>query len=397
MTMKDEKLKVLVLGGCGIQGRTVLYDLAADPDIDEIICADLRFDQLEKIRPFADMDKIITQAVDARQKDQLIELYAKVDIVIDLLPKDFKEAVYEAALEAKVDIVNTNYAHDTRELDQRAKQAGIAIMPECGLDPGIDLVIYGDASRRFDQLNLINSYCGGFPEKKACTNPLNYKVSWIWRGVLSSIMREGRIIKNSEVIDIPGMNQHDEAFVHPVDFPGLGCLEAIPNGDAVAFTDLLEVTSTITETGRYSLRWPGWSDFWRPLKELGFLSDAPVEGLAGTPSPMDFLDKFLGPKLGYRDNEKDLVAMLNVFEGIKEGKKTRMTSTMLIERDLDTGIMGMSKGVGYTAAIVARMIAKGEIREKGVLSPLHHIPVAPFMGRLKDRGIQINEEITVLE
>lgn len=395
--MKEGKMKVLVLGGCGIQGRTVLYDLAADSDIDEIICADIRFEGLDKISPFMDMGKITTCVVDASKKEQLIGLYKKVDIVIDLLPNEFRDTVYEAALEAKKDIVNTNYAYETRQLNTRAKQAGIAIMPECGLDPGIDLVIYGDAARRFDQLHVINSYCGGFPEKKACTNPLNYKQSWIWRGVLNSTMRDGRVIKNGKTIDIPAMNQHDDTFVHVVDFPGLGGLEAIPNGDAVTFTDLLGVTDTIVETGRYSLRWPGWSDLWRPLKQLGFLSHAPVDGLTGTPSPIDFLDKFLGPQLEYQEDEKDLVAMINVFEGVKKGKKTRLTSTMLIERDLDTGIMAMSKGVGYTAAIVARMIVKGEIKEKGVLSPLYHVPMASLTGGLKDRGIQISEVTTVLE
>jgi saccharopine dehydrogenase-like NADP-dependent oxidoreductase len=70
---------------------------------------------------------------------------------------------------------------------------------------------------------------------------------------------------------------------------------------------------------------------------------------------------------------------------------------MLIERDLDTGILAMSKGVGYTAAIVAGMIARGDIKEKGVLSPIKHIPVQKFMDSLKKRGIKIKEEITVLE
>jgi saccharopine dehydrogenase-like NADP-dependent oxidoreductase len=210
-------------------------------------------------------------------------------------------------------------------------------------------------------------------------------------------MRKGRIIRNGEIIDIPAMNQHDERFLHTIEFPGLGPLEAIPNGDAVTFTDFLGVTGTIVETGRYSLRWPGWSAFWRPLKQLGFLSDEPVKGLAGTVSPIDFLDKFLGPQLEYQKDEKDLVTMVNIFEGLMAGKKTRVTSTMLIERDLETGITAMSKGVGYTAAITARMIARGDIKEKGVLSPLHHIPVAPLMAGLKDRGIQINEETIVLE
>ncbi|MCM2285238.1 MAG: saccharopine dehydrogenase NADP-binding domain-containing protein [Desulfobacula sp.] len=389
-------MKILVLGGCGTQGRTALYDLAGDQNVSQVICADIRFDELEKIRPFTDMSKISTVEMDARNKAALVDLYRKVDVVIDLLPKDFKQSVNQAALEAKVSVVNTNYAHHLEGLDEQAKKAGIAIMPECGLDPGIDLVIYGDAKNRFDEIHVINSYCGGFPEKKACTNPLNYKVSWIWKGVLSSTMRDARIIRDKKIIEIPAMNQHDEANIHAIDFPGLGELEAIPNGDAVYFTDLMGLTDTIRETGRYSLRWPGWSAFWRPLKQLGFLGETEVKGLPCPVTPVDFLDKLLGPQLEYGKDEKDLTVMINVFEGIKDKKKTRFTSSMLIERDLDTGILAMSKGVGYTAAIVARMMVNGEITEKGVLSPTKHIPVQKFMDSLKKRGIQIKEETIVL-
>ncbi|MBC2704442.1 saccharopine dehydrogenase C-terminal domain-containing protein [Desulfobacula sp.] len=390
-------MKILVLGGCGIQGRTALCDLASDSHVSQIICADIRFDELSKISDFMDMEKITTARIDAQNRSDLLNLYKKVDVVIDLLPKDFKTHVNEAALEAKVPVVNTNYMYDTKVLDKAAKEAGIAIMPECGLDPGIDLVIYGDAQTRFDSLSSIKSYCGGFPERKACTNPMNYKLSWIWRGVLSSTMRDGRIIKDRQIIAIPSARQHDESFVHEIEFPDLGTLEAIPNGDAVFFTDRMGLTKTIVNTGRYSLRWPGWSAFWRPLKALGFLSEDPVKGLDGTVSPMDFMDKHLGPQLAYQDDEKDLVAMINIFEGIKDNKKIRFTSSMLIERDLETGIMAMSKGVGYTAAIAARMIVRGDIKEKGVLSPMNHIPVEKFMNELKKRGIQIKEETTILE
>ena len=389
-------MKILVLGGCGVQGRTALYDLASDPDISEIICADIQFDELSKIEDFTDMGKITTAKIDAQNKSDLLGLYRKVDLVIDLLPKEFKSHVNEMALEAKIHVVNTNYMYKTKDMDKKAKQAGIAIMPECGLDPGIDLVIYADAKSRFESLSVINSYCGGFPEKKACTNPLNYKLSWIWRGVLSSTSRDGKIIKDGQIIEIPFARQHDKSFVHEIEFPNLGTLEAIPNGDAVFFTDRMGLTKKIVNTGRYSLRWPGWSAFWRPLKELDFLSKDPVKGIDGKMSPMDFMEKHLGPKLVYQDDEKDLVAMINIFEGKKDNKKMRFTSSMLIERDLETGIMAMSKGVAYTACIVAKMIVKGEIKEKGVLSPINHIPVAPFMERLKKRGIVISEKMEEL-
>jgi saccharopine dehydrogenase-like NADP-dependent oxidoreductase len=386
-------MKILVLGGCGIQGRTALYDLASDTHVSEIICADIRFDELSKIRDFTDMGKITTAEIDAQNRSDLLDLYQKVDVVIDLLPKDFKTHVIDAALEVKVPVVNTNYMYQTKILDKKAKEAGITIMPECGLDPGIDFVIYRDAKSRFDSLSVINSYCGGFPEKKACTNPLNYKLSWIWRGVLSSTMRDAKIIKDRQVIEIPSARQHDESFVHEIMFPDLGTLEAIPNGDAVFFTDRMGLTQTIVNTGRYSLRWPGWSAFWRPLKELGFLSEEPIKGLDGRISPMDFMEKHLGPQLAYQDDEKDLIAMINIFEGKKDNKKMRFTSSMVIERDLETGIMAMSKGVAYTACIVAKMIARGEIKDKGVLSPITHIPVALFMERLKKRGIVITERM----
>ena len=104
----------------------------------------------------------------------------------------------------------------------------------------------------------------------------------------------------------------------------------------------------------------------------------------------------MGPQLQYKKNEKDLVAMLNIFQGIAQGKKLSLTARLLIERDLDTGLMAMSKGVGFTASIVALMIARGEITEKGVLAPAVHVPYQPFMDRLAERGIIIEEEKEVL-
>jgi saccharopine dehydrogenase-like NADP-dependent oxidoreductase len=128
-------------------------------------------------------------------------------------------------------------------------------------------------------LTGIKSYCGGFPEKSACTNPLNYKTSWIWRGVLSSTKRDSTFIVDGKRINIPGARQHDAANIHSVEFPGLGTLEAIPNGNAAFFTDRMGIADTIVNTGRYSLRWPGWAAIWRPLKDLGFLDETPVPGL----------------------------------------------------------------------------------------------------------------------
>ena len=202
-------MRVLVLGGCGIQGKTAVFDLAGTTDVKQVICADVNLEGIKEMSDFIDMSKIRTESLDAADSESLDRLFRQADVVIDLLPRQFLETVCQAAIRAGVSVVNTNYAYPVAHLNEKARSAGVAIMPECGLDPGIDLVLYGEARRRFDELNVINSYCGGFPERAACDNPLNYKVSWVFEGVLASTKRNSRFVREGAVIDIPGAHQHD--------------------------------------------------------------------------------------------------------------------------------------------------------------------------------------------
>ena len=300
------------------------------------------------------------------------------------------------AIDAKVPLVSTNYAHPLRKLHQQAVDAGVSLMPECGLDPGIDLVLFGHGVKQFDRLTALHSYCGGFPEKSACNNPLNYKVTWNWDMVLTSSKRESTFIKNGQKIVIPASEQHSEDNVSQIHFPGLGNLEAVPNGDAAVYMDMLGITDSIEETTRYALRWPGWSAFWRPLKKLGFLSDDVLDIAGCEATPHQFVSALIGPQIQYADNEKDIVAMQNVFEGIKGGVSKRLTMNLLIERDLQSGLFAMNKGVGYPASIVAQMLATGEISTPGLLSPTIDIPAEKFISELSARGIKIDREEQIL-
>ena len=389
-------MKVLVLGGCGSQGRAALYDLARNVSVDHITCADIQPDRVDSF-DFVDKAKIDIVRIDANDSNTLAsEMDEKFDVVIDFLPPQFIRTVAEAAIKSGVHLVNTNYAYDILDLDQAAKEKGIAIIPECGLDPGIDLVLYNYSLRHFDQVFKLNSYCGGIPEKAACDNPLKYKISWNIRAVLQSQKRDATLIADSEVIHIPAKDQHDNAFIHHIEFPGLGTLEAIPNGNAVHYAKLLKIADTLCETGRYALRWPGWCAFWDPLKKLGFLSDAPIEGLPYEVSPLEIIAKLLEAQLQYDDSEKDLSVMLHRVEGLREGRQQILTCSLLIERDLMTGLMAMSMGVAYAACIAAEMIVRGDITRKGVLSPATDVPCDLFMEQLNKRGIKVNETIEQL-
>jgi len=386
-------MKVAVLGGMGLQGKAALVDLARSKDVTEIICADLEPNALGKMANFLDVGRVTPVKIDASSKDSLVSVLRQdVDVAIDLLPFPLMPNAFDAAIEAGVALVSTNYANTVRHLHDRAVEAGVSLMPECGLDPGIDLIIFGHCVTQFDEVYVLNSYCGGFPETKACDNPLNYKVTWNWDMVLGSQNRESVFIKDGRRLTVPASDQHENAMIHQIDFPGLGKLEAIPNGDAVFYTDLLGVTDTIQETSRYALRWPGWCAFWAPLKKLGFLSDNPVDGLSCKVSPRQFLVKLMGPQLQYRDDERDIVVMHNVFKGVKDGRKKSIVTNLIIERDLETGLFAMNQGVGYPVSIVAKMIGSGLITKKGILSPAIDIPYEAIMEQLGLRGITIDEK-----
>ncbi|MGD9013397.1 MAG: saccharopine dehydrogenase C-terminal domain-containing protein, partial [Desulfobacterales bacterium] len=327
-------MKMLVLGGCGIQGRAALYDLSRNESVVHITCADIQPDIVDSF-DFIDKAKIQSVRVDANDPKALASKMAeKFDVVLDFLPPQCVRTVAEAAIKSGVHLVNTNYAYDILDLHQAAKEKGIAIIPECGLDPGIDLIICNYGLKYFDEVSKLNSYCGGIPEKTACDNPLKYKISWNISAALKSQVRDATLIADAEIICIPAKDQHENAFIHTIEFPELGTLEAIPNGDAVRYAKLMKIADTLRETGRYALRWPGWCAFWAPLKKFGFLSDAPIKGLPGRMSPLEMVAKLLEPQLQYKDNEKDLCVMVNKVEGVKEGKQQRLTCSLMIERDL---------------------------------------------------------------
>jgi saccharopine dehydrogenase-like NADP-dependent oxidoreductase len=386
-------MNVLILGGCGIQGRAALYDLSRNVSVDHVTCADIQPELIDSF-DFIDKAKIQIDRIDANDRNALASKMAeKFDVVLDFLPPQCIRTVAEAAIRSGVHLVNTNYAYDILDLHQEAKEKGIAIIPECGLDPGIDLVLYKYSLKYFDEVISLNSYCGGIPEKAACDNPLNYKISWNLSAVLKSQVRDARLIADAEIICIPAKDQHENAFIHQIEFPGLGTLEAIPNGDALRYAKLLKIETGLSETGRYTLRWPGWCSFWAPLKKFGFLSDEPVKGVPGSVSPLEMVVKLLQPQLQYNAGEKDLCVMVNKVEGIRKGKQRILTYSLLIERDLSTGLMAMSMGVAYPACIAAEMIVKGNITRKGVLSPATDVPCDLFMDQLNKRGINVNEMI----
>jgi saccharopine dehydrogenase-like NADP-dependent oxidoreductase len=204
-------------------------------------------------------------------------------------------------------------------------------------------------------------------------------------------------MKDGRIIDIPAKDIHSEQWVETIDFPGLGPLELIPNGDAIIFADYLGLSKTLRSTTRCSLRWPGHSAIWKKLIDLDFLSDEPIRGLPVEITPHQFMVNHLEPRLQYREEEQDMVVMRNIIAGRKGGKRMKITYDMLDLRDLETGLFAMNRTVGYTASIVAQMIVNGEIKGRGLLTPIRDIPYKRFLAEISKRGIRIKEKMEIEE
>ncbi|WP_077302524.1 saccharopine dehydrogenase family protein [Virgibacillus pantothenticus] len=387
-------MKVIVLGGSGLQGRAALQDLGKSDDVTEIVCADVNFAGVNQFRDHLAIQKMFYRKVDITSEQNVASLFREgADVVIDLLPKQFNDTIAKAAVEFGIPMVNCSYANGiSKETYEKALENQVTIMPEAGLDPGIDLVLCGYGVSQLDEVHELYSYCGGIPEPEASYNPLRYKISWNFNSTLMSYQRKACMLRGRKVIDIPASHQHDQEWVENITIGELSDLETIPNGDAIQFASLLGIEKELINTERRTIRWAGHASFWRSMVQLGFLTTDPVPGFDCDVTPYEFLLKHLEPRLQYKTNEKDLVLMKNIIRGKKNGKSVELIYEMVDERDLETGLFAMNKTVGYTASIVAQMVGNKTITKPGVLSPTTDIPYEMFIKAIEKRGITINEQ-----
>jgi saccharopine dehydrogenase-like NADP-dependent oxidoreductase len=393
----ESGMKVLLLG-VGMQGKAALHDLVKSDEVEGVIAADQDIAGLKAhVASRGYGAKVQCERVDATRTEDVDQLMAQcMDVAIDLLPVPFNPSVATAAVRHGIHLVNASYTvPEVEALASEAKAKGLTILPEFGMDPGIDLVLLGAAVRSLDRIEEITTYGAGFPEWEAADNPINYKVTWTFDGVLKSYLRAGRVIRDGQIVEFPASEMFNPEHLHELRIEGLGRLEAFPNGDALKYADLLGIErSGLRNMGRYVLRWPGHSAFWKALVDLHLLDPEPVivDGVAV--DRMRFLAAAIEPHIQYRDNERDVVVVRIDVKGKKDGRKQRAVYQVIDRRDLDTGFSAMSRTVGYTASIGAMMIGTGQITRRGVLSPLSDVPFEPFAEELKKRDIQVTSAFT---
>jgi saccharopine dehydrogenase-like NADP-dependent oxidoreductase len=383
-------MKVLLLG-FGLQGRAVAHDLEQNPGLDRVLAADVHPEAAGRYVERAGLTKTSVATLDAGVSGDTERLIRSsgADIVISMLPPALAVPTARAALSAGVSYVSSNYTRDLTALDGEAREKGVALLPEMGMDPGIDLLLCSLAIAELDQVHELSSYGAGLPELACADNPLRYKVTWSFEGVLAAYTRSARFLRAGEETVIPGDQLFREENVETLDLPGVGRVEAYANGDAVRYVELFGLDDTLRDMKRLAFRWPGHCQLWRPLVELGLLDDRPVQ-LGGEPlSPRRFLARHLEPRLQFRDNERDIAALVARARGTRGGERREVVHALVDHRDLSTGLFAMNRTVGFTASIAAQMILSGEISAVGVLSPTRDVPARRVLAELEKRGMEL--------
>ncbi len=386
-------MKALLLG-VGMQGKAALFDWVKHGTFDEIVAADADIDGLATyIREMGFEKKVKARPVDVNDNaslDALLE--SRPNVVLDLLPAVFSEKVASKVISAGLNLVNTCFVRPGIEtLDATARENGVALLPEFGVDPGIDLMLLGEVVSKLDDVTEIRSYGAGIPEPslKNC-NPIRYKATWTLEGVLGAYNREARQVNQGREEIVPADALFHPSNVHHVDIDGIGTLEAYPNSDATSLATHTNLSiEKLTHLGCYTMRWPGHAAFWKPLVELGLLRDEPVEIGGSQISKKAFLARALAPSVTLQPDERDMVIIRVEATGIRDSEQTKVAGQLIDYRDLQTGFTAMSRTVGFTAAIGATLVASGRIAKNGLLSPVRDVPFETMKNELKKRGIAL--------
>ncbi|KAI9193475.1 Saccharopine dehydrogenase-domain-containing protein [Polychytrium aggregatum] len=244
-----------------------------------------------------------TQSVDVKNQAQLQDLVSKHDIVVSLIPATMHIPVAESCIAQKKHMVTASYiSPDMEKLHERAKAAGVSILNEIGLDPGIDhltaMRTIHEVQAAGGRVSSFVSWCGGLPAPEASNNPLGYKFSWSPRGVLLAGLNSAKFKMNGKMHEIPGSHLLKSAM--NVDMYRGFALEGVPNRDSLKYTSLYELgdLNKLDTMFRGTLRYKGYGELMSCFKDLGLFETAPSKLASQGTSWQELMNSLLGISKG---------------------------------------------------------------------------------------------------
>ena len=438
--------KVLVLGA-GLVTRPHVRYLLDVPDF-EVTVASRTVSKAQALITGHPRGRAV--ALDVSDEGALEKLIGQTDLAVSMLPYAFHPVVAALCVKHKKHMVTTSYVKEAmQDLDDQAREAGVILLNEIGVDPGIDhmsaMKVIHQVEGKGGKIASFVSWTGGLPAPEASDNPFGYKFSWSPKGVLLAGKNPARFQKSGKLVEIPG----EELFDHywPVQVEGLGEFEGYPNRDSMPYT----VTYGIQPTDwmfRGTLRNVGWCATLKKLVEAGFFDDTvledapatlrdftaqvldispeadfpqvlaeqwgmchdskPITDMAwlglfsddpipeGNTSPIDIMTVQMQSKMAYRPGERDMIIMQHEFVAEYPDRREAITATM-IDYGIPRGDTSMARTVGLPAAIAVRLILQGEFAGlTGVHVPVIPEIYEPVLAELAELGIGLTEKVAVL-
>ena len=375
-------MKVLVLG-CGMMGAAIALDMVKSDEVSKVVVADHDSTKAKNVVAQLKSDKVSSRLTDVRDIQPTKKLMKGFDVAVCALPEGLNVFPSRAAIGAGVHLVDLAYGQELAKLDAAAKRAGVTILVDCGVAPGITNILAAYGASLMDEVDDIEIVCGGLPQKPV--PPLRYRIVWSTWGLVNMYCGKARIVRDGKVVEVDAMSD-----LEIIRFPGFGKLEAFTTDglSTLLVTMKGKVKNMVEKTARY----PGHAEKILAMRDSGLFSTEPVEigGMKVVPRKVAVavLDKAL--RIG---DEKDVTVLRVDVVGKKDAKGVRRSFVMVDRFDEEQGVTSMARTTGYTAAIVARMVARGEIDERGVVPPETAVVKVfkRFRSELEDRGIVVKE------
>jgi lysine 6-dehydrogenase len=379
-------MRFLVLGA-GAMGRAVALDLARSVGVEEVVLADNDAIRLGEAIEFVGSPIVHRSALDVCDHEAVVEVMGRCDVAISCVPYRFNHALATAAIEAGCSLCdlggNTDIVRKELVLDPKARTAGVTVVPDCGLAPGLATVLAADAMSRFDEVEELHIRVGGLPVEPR--PPLDYMVLFSPAGLVNEYKERAVVIRGGKVQTVESLEDVEE-----IEFPEpFGKLEAFntSGGTSTLPQTMLGKVQTLDYK---TVRYPGHCDRMRLLRDLGLFEEGPVEVSGTDVAPRDVLEALIWERLPHDGD--DVVLMRLWAVGSKDGEERTLTYTMVDQCDAEADLSAMQRTTAFPASIVAQMIASREISERGVLPQETVVPTGRFLEELEKRDIRISIE-----
>ena len=293
--------------------------------------------------------------------DSLADDVQKGDIIVSMLPGDLHVPLAKIAIANEAHFVSSSYiAPEMRALDDAAKAAGVCLINEVGLDPGIDhlmahhLVEDYRVSEACDDANELSfiSYCGGIPK---IPNSFRYKFSWSPLGVLKALKSPSKSIKNFEEYDVARPWDAITSYTAPLEQDET--FEVYPNRDSLPFMQQYKFDPNwkVKNFVRGTLRLNGWKDAWSPVfQEIETLS-----GPSGDQRLAEMSDEFWD-KNAYDPDEPDRVVLCVSLKVERDGAPV-WHKTYVMDAWGENGVTAMARLVSNPVSFAIEAVQNGDI------------------------------------